>query len=377
VRARSFSRLASWGVLMWGVAYFVTGIGDNAQKGRLLDLDLLGSTHPVGALAEWLSVGLLGAAAFVWLWHRAKRESVLLGFAVAVSFFALEGAARFKAHVFPETMGFPTKSAELWSRRYVDRNTLGFRDAEPTDGRRVVVIGDSFAFGVGVRDPSERFGEQLASALGAPWVGVNVAQPNTHTLQHIEFLQDAALLDPEVVVLLYVFNDANYLEPARQTVVDHPSTILGHFRPARLAFLNSYLFQEIYVRVRSIVSTGPLKSTFEDPALLDEHVADLERFVTIAQGMDATPILVPFEHRVLSVERFARWYESLLDAADQLPVCDIRAAFTPAVDSLTVSPLDGHPNERAHRIAALAALPCVQSRLGARPLDDHDGLTEK
>ena len=64
------------------------------------------------------------------------------------------------------TEGFQTR---LWMRRYVHLNADGFRDAPHSDStvtqRRLLVVGDATAFGYGIRQPGDRFGERLAAAL--------------------------------------------------------------------------------------------------------------------------------------------------------------------------------------------------------------------
>ena len=108
-------------------------------------------------------------------------------------------------------------------RRYVKLNPEGFRDAPhapvATPGtRRLLLVGDSVAFGWGIVRSEDRLGEQLAERLrastGQKWELLNASRPDTNTLDHIGFLERMVSYHPDVVALLYVFNDINYLEPA-------------------------------------------------------------------------------------------------------------------------------------------------------------------
>src|SRR5207302_2554348 len=108
-----------------------------------------------------------------------------------------EGIVRVKAVVAPAIEGYPTYSTKLWERKYVHLNREGFRDEEHTvinhsDAHRLLILGDSFAFGYGINRVEDRFGEQLGKMLdeNTPycWEIINGSHPDTHTLHHIDFL---------------------------------------------------------------------------------------------------------------------------------------------------------------------------------------------
>ena len=103
---------------------------------------------------------------------------------------------------------------ELDGRRY-RVNSLGLRGRElplqrPAGQQRVVVLGDSFAFGLGV-DEGETFPAQLERLLAAGGRSVevvNLGVPGYHTGQELAWLERAGFaLDPDLVVLLYYGND--------------------------------------------------------------------------------------------------------------------------------------------------------------------------
>jgi hypothetical protein len=111
-----------------------------------------------------------------------------------------------------------TLTPEFEMRLGADRytvNSLGFRDREvavarPGHTERVVVVGDSFAFGLGV-DQDETLAAQLETRLenDRPSVEVlNLGVPGYHTGQENALLEKAGFdLDPSVVVLLFYGND--------------------------------------------------------------------------------------------------------------------------------------------------------------------------
>lgn len=213
-------------VATWGVAYLIAAIAEPDLAGRIMDLNITGSTVGVAAAMECTAMAAAAAGLFAAVWVRSSargRDFLLVVGSVAALALVGEAAARLLAFVRPVPQGFPTYSTHLWSERFVSLNSLGFRDIAH-DGiaragtRRVLVVGDSHAFGHGIPQMRDRFSEQLAAYLsrttGQDWEPINTSRPDTHTLEHIAFLEQGLLLSPDLVVLLYVFNDIEYLAPA-------------------------------------------------------------------------------------------------------------------------------------------------------------------
>jgi lysophospholipase L1-like esterase len=91
-------------------------------------------------------------------------------------------------------------------------NSLGLRGPEVDEtGSTVLVVGDSFAFGLGV-DEDETFSARLEGALdaatGGPVEVLNLGVPGYHTGQEAVWLERVGFaLAPDLVVLLYYGND--------------------------------------------------------------------------------------------------------------------------------------------------------------------------
>src|SRR5207249_4774664 len=194
--------------------------------------------------------------------------------------------ARTLALVHPTVEGFPTYSDAIWGARHIVLKQEGFRDANhsvvaPQGSNRLLVIGDSYAFGDGIEDPDDRFGAVLGRALqdstGQTWEVLHASRQDTHTLHHLAILHGVLKYRPQVVVLLYVFNDIDYLSPItrRSMLTAAPRTVWQTLHPLRLAYKNSFLFQELYVRARALLfplsaSGGP----YEDSGILQLHLRD-------------------------------------------------------------------------------------------------------
>ncbi len=362
-------------VLCWGIAYAVTALDNPRQAARILELNVIGSTLPAVALLEWaaammaLMALLIAAASYSPL--KGKDWVLTLG-ALAVTLGVGEGLARTKAVIFPATQGFPTYSAEIWKARHVQLNSMGFRDSErsaaPSEGvTRIVVAGDSYTYGTGLTNPYDRFGDLLSQRMNSEnagrWEVINTGRPDTHTIQHIELLRETIALEPAAVVLLYVFNDIDYLVPVtpRDRVAEPGWSI------SRSLFLNSYLFQELYVRARKVwLDRVPAQgsSAYGDSGLLAEHISDLGKFVAVAESIGSTVVIVPFDLQTTAEAqlRYSSFVESVADHG--LPLCSLEGTFADfPPEALHVNSLDAHPNPLANRLAIDAAFDCISGFL--------------
>jgi hypothetical protein len=367
--------------MLWGSSFLLASLDDSSRPGRLLDGVAFGSTQPLSVVVDWLVLGLilfwLAASVAKHLATRA-REYGLVAASVAGLLWIGEGIARVKAIIWPATLGIPSYSGDLFARRFVHLNRAGYRDAEhtlvPATGtRRLLLVGDSFAFGAGIANPNERFGEQLTRIVrertGTHWESLNISQGDRHTLDEIRMLRDGLAYRPLIVVLLYVFNDMEYLanrfsfQPERRPAVfEAPHGIAGRLHPVRLMYWNSFLFQEMYARVRLLGLTlrggadgGDPFIPYRDTAAVGSHIADLKRFVSLAQGSGAAAVIVPFDPLTANDERardrYSRFVNSVRTA--NLPVWSLEGLFDGRrLSEITVNKLDVHPNAFANHLAA-------------------------
>ena len=373
------SGLLAIALLVWGTGYLIAAIPAPTAAARVFDGNLTGSTHPIAAWTDWLAAGAtlgsVGVLAWAWVPARA-REPMLALSSVALLLLVLEGTARAKAHVAPVPQGFPTYSGELWRSRYVQFNSMGFRDREHsltrTRGeRRVLIVGDSYALGVGIEDPADRFGEHLARLLeegtGEEWVAFHASRGNTHTRHHIAFLERMSAFRADLVVLLHVANDFDYLRRVAPGALDlaQISGLSSRLHPVRLAYTNSYLFQEIFIRVRLLLVGADAVETVPH-SVLRRNLDDVMAFETLARSLGAAVVLIPFDVSVVELESARSRYRRFIEMAGSLglQVCSLETAFDRmSLDRLVINRLDAHPNERANELAARHAAPCVLSAI--------------
>lgn len=351
------------GVLLWGAAYFVSALEDGRNAGRVTNLDLFGSIAPLSSVLEWLALCLGALAVLLTILPRLSNRHAKMAVSVAATVFtllAVEGALRVYFAIAPMTQGFPTNASAMWVRRYSSTNSEGLRDAEhrktaDPSVRRLLVVGDSYAYGVGIERAADRFGEQvtawLVESTGKAWESMNASEGGSHTLDHIELLSRMLPYRPRLVVLLYVFNDIDYLH--RVT----PDWKASRYSPVGVLYSNSHLFQQVYMLFRRAVGGGGPDGVkaYEDDQLVSRHLVDIKRFVTLASDHGASVFVVPID---VSVARSGgprpghRNFVRLADKAE-IPLISALEVFKGAeYNELIVNWLDHHPNERAIRIVA-------------------------
>ena len=98
-------------------------------------------------------------------------------------------------------------------------NSLGFRGKEttlekPDEVKRILVLGDSFTFGMGVEE-NETFPHHLETLLGKTgqdWEVLNFGVPGYNTIQEAELFKVKGLAySPDIVILYVLDNDNIYM----------------------------------------------------------------------------------------------------------------------------------------------------------------------
>lgn len=387
--SRAAAHWVDFGWALWGLGYLIGSAFVPASHGRLFRLDLLGSVIPGASFLEWGGVVAVLIAIGILLWRRVGRRSWPLAVLLTLPLVAIalgEGWARWQAMYRPLATELPSATQERWDRAHVTLNGDGFRDVihelpKPPGGFRLLLVGGSAAYGVGIADPDDRLSELLAVGLGAathrPWESVNVGRIGTHTKDHLGILRDALRWRPDVVVLLYEFDDIEYFTPVerRELLAESPSGWPGRLHPLRLLYTNSILFQEFFLRLRArfpaYTGTGPLAhDPYADPMIVTAHLEDIQAFVQAVEETGAAALVVPLDLEVGSDStRLARYRAFVAAAAAaQIPVVGVDSALAGRpVERLIVGPLDHSPNELADRLVAGAVAPQVMSLLGPNP----------
>jgi hypothetical protein len=283
---------------------------------------------------------------------------------LGVSYF--EAASRYHLDKLPDPI-LVYKHAPSLQRTYqgvrVSINKLGLRDRnleKKQDGElRILLLGDSVTFGWGV--PIEAsFGRKLestlASKLGRPVRTVNAGVGSYNTVQEYAVLRTYAdVIEPDVVVLLYVPNDIVPNDPPFDPWSQ--LSLQGKSPPEAITILLSESW--LYRLGRFVFQ----HSRSNGPASLDKNARGVK------ESMDALSAIASFcrDQGVHFVTFFYRSKRGPLGGlsstlfsqiqtigqTDGFSVADV-GSWWADVDMRSVihSTIDSHPNERGHEILA-------------------------
>ncbi len=255
-------------------------------------------------------------------------------------------------------------------------NAAGYRGREFTVERvpataRVAVLGDSFAFGQGVKD-GDVFAALLEKSLPAcPGSGVevyNFSVPAYATIHEAALLEsDVLAYRPDLVVVWYFLNDTETIGTLHFFErTESPSFFPLARRFSALARLAGARL-DVALMTREMIRHYRASYDDADPRWLRvkgslQRISDLSR----SSGTPVVSFVHPILFRLGESYPFADLHSKVLAAAREagLPAHDLTDAFE-GMDSgtLWVHPSDQHPNEIAHRLAAEYAAPQVAALL--------------
>ena len=269
-------------------------------------------------------------------------------------------------------------------------NSLGLRGPaiqreKPPGTRRLLGLGDSFTFGVGVRE-ADTFLRRLEVHLKdhAPCQVLNAGTQGYNTRDEQLYLEHHWLeFSPDAVLIIFYLNDV-YRDEAAVSFWNNGEGDGVYLRPSGLATISVLadwcqhqwrtrsLKQQMSRHYNQGYFTDP-RAFFSDtrtPGDMDWPAARtaLERIVVLSreQGFRVGLVIFPELLSLNSDYPFEQIHQFVTTECHQLglAVHDLLPDFQGHRDQdLWVHPTDHHPNEDAHRIAAEALVAFVRSEL--------------
>jgi len=242
-------------------------------------------------------------------------------------------------------------------------NNYGFRDddysPEKVPGvKRIIVLGDSFAFGEGVKREEifcQRL-ERLLNDAGESVEVLNFSVGGWSTRDEIAYLKHIGLsFSPDLVLVAYVLNDADYTDGLDvwaefANKCEAPSLKWSYFLSYTFAKLGQGVHVKNYVNgmiTRSAKDAGKWDVSFnaliEGKKLAEENQA---RFAVV---------ILPFMYQLTEDHAFLPIHRMISAhcVSNEIPVHDVLPALIGQPHELLwVHASDPHPNEIAHQIFA-------------------------
>ncbi len=297
-----------------------------------------------------------------------RRERVTALLATALALASVEGALRIARYGDRRPGELGERDGLPWPRATAGVNRLGFRDREwgprAPGVRRVAVLGDSFVFGVGVRDDETlpaALGRELAARgeraevldLGIP--GLNAQQEAIVAERLLPSLR------PDVVVLVGVSNDAEAMpwQPDPWTSCGLAVPVDERLDHALLGAL--HLYRPLHAALVRDGCDGPRRCAgtgfLGDAAPARCFRRSLAAIARAAKDAGATLFAFEYPHYPTAASG-GRSTEGELAAAYRragLPSLPTRDALDGQPhDRLLAASRDGHPSGLAHALVARA-----------------------
>lgn len=268
----------------------------------------------------------------------------------------------FKVHVNPDV-----RNLEFSNETGIQYRSKSDAVLNPSDGRRhVCFLGDSFTFGHGVANVTDRFSDRISKQLngeGDRSVEVsNLAWPGTDLLWAEAILMHSFSSGGRIDDAVYVLC-LNDIEAFHDPTMSRSSS-LSHFEPPGFLFRDSYFFNWLYFRSQLLLQPQTrsyysfVEEYYEGEPWLRFREA-LSRTSTLCREHDCTfrVAIFPFLTNLGPEYPLREIHHQIQAACEGLVIdsFDLDPALSKHADErLTVNPFDAHPNERAHEIAANA-----------------------
>jgi hypothetical protein len=294
-----------------------------------------------------------------------RGEILLLAGAILFVLIAAEVGVRIVAGGGPRPTGYAPVDTNRRAARPV--NAKGYRDLpravpKPPGVRRVLSLGDSFAWGASV-EFEDAYPQRLERALTRrrheTWEVVNLALPGMATVDHAAQLEkEGDAYGPDVVLLGFVLNDSQDATAAEaqraEDWVKHPPPSPG---PSRL---QSLIRARLWATGENRRRISGFRSMYEDkaPGWIAARAALKSMGAWCRQrGVPFVVAIFPlFGNPLDDGYPFAEAHAAIAQAAAEAgaKVVDLLPAYRGLRwDLLVVNGADDeHPNEIAHRIAA-------------------------
>jgi len=280
-----------------------------------------------------------------------------------------------------------TNVSKRWFRRYMDgqKNADDFRDRRTLDDpvppgtKRIIVFGDSYTAGHGIKRMDDRFTERLERLLnaGGPervqvynmgWPGYEVSLVEAMLRAVLEHQKQV-----DVVIYCYMMNDIEGYDPRTEEFLKQ----VNSRQPTNPLITRTYFLNWVYFRWQQLRTDAEtnyfphLKDSYNTTAWLNV-AASLERMRARceAAGVEFRLVLFPFMQDLGPDYPFRDAHAKLAAWAQEhnVPVLDMEPLLSAhRHERIRVNAFDAHPNEYANRLFAEAIYEWLKDdpRLGA------------
>lgn len=273
--------------------------------------------------------------------------------------FTLEGVFMFvpQSHAVGHTL-----ASRIWFTYFwYPQNSFGYRDKEidlVEVGKRkiIIVIGDSFVAGHGIKQIKDRFTDRLQEKLYPEYTVYNLGLNGNDTIKEYQDLEKFPVI-PSALILSYFGNDIDKRAELSGKYFDGftPYSDISNFY--RFVVKRSYFINFIYwqfprVDVKPYVEY--LQESYADENIIQKHYSDIEKFILYSEknGVDLVVVIFPF----LREPEFSKFYTTKIKNMLQtkgvvtIDITDHIEQIDP--EDRSVNAHDPHPSVTVHNLVA-------------------------
>ncbi|MDJ0958527.1 MAG: SGNH/GDSL hydrolase family protein [Arenicellales bacterium] len=289
------------------------------------------------------------------------KNLITLGFTFFVSLLLLEGVFTF----VPQSHGVGyTLASQNWFSYFWQTNSLGYRDKPLSEidqeKPRILILGDSFTTGHGIRRPEQTYAGRLRKMIGDQFEVLNLGRNGADPRTEFRDLNDYPY-KPDILVLQYYGNDIQSAIKNSDIVFDGFAPYAGLNPLSKFLVKQSYLLNYLYWQFPR-ADIGPytefLKQAYAHPETIQAHFADLGMFVkySIDCKVPLLAIIFPFlgdiEGSSLFTEPVGEYFND-----QKVPVINVIDILQDiSLSKRVVNLNDPHPSTTLHRRVAEAIL---------------------
>lgn len=256
-----------------------------------------------------------------------------------------------------------------WNIYYTKyHNEKRYRDKDISDRinngkKKVFFLGDSFTYGNGIKDPSNRFSDIVADRIGKKgFEALNLGKGNSDTRDEFVRLVQYGY-KPDVLVLQYYFNDVEPIARSFTGSVPSGNDLTTMFFKTSIVVAQTSFFLN-FIAVNLAKFTVPFQSgdfkkrmatAYHDPNVMKQHLNDLQNIINycVLNHAKLYVLLIPDMREPSFTERDC--YPPLIKYLDKksIPYINIYEDIKDKpVSDLVVSSTDAHANEAVQKIIA-------------------------
>ena len=244
-----------------------------------------------------------------------------------------------------------------FSKKYYQKDKWGFRDSNLpllNEKPNIIIVGDSFIFGGGLKTPEERYSNILRARLPEYHI-INLAKSGATTADEAVMLLQHHRPEAQTayIVLNYVFNDIEDAIPHDKKLKKIAISGLAKKAMKWSEFFKHIYFNLIYPRKRfGQQHSAILDDAHKDKSTVQKHIAYIKLIQYLTEQLYHARLMIVFWPWPYTTDASPE-YRCMLQEYEKLgiPTIDLVSRLSGYdKDNLIVSSLDPHPSAFANKL---------------------------